>query len=127
MPNTRRKPKLIGKDYYGTKYFEIPPGSVRNTPSRYFEPVNENAFDQEVPAEWEAWLRHRRKEPPTQQELEANYKLQLTKKENAAKIAAQHSKDKPDDAVQPAKSKGSLSFPIYEEYKKNGTDYKIKY
>lgn len=54
--------KLIGEDFYGTKYYEVPvaSNSSRKKPSRYFIPVNKDNFEQELPAEWEAWLRYRR-------------------------------------------------------------------
>ncbi|XP_017886477.1 NADH dehydrogenase [ubiquinone] 1 alpha subcomplex assembly factor 2 [Ceratina calcarata] len=124
-PNNR-KPKLIGEDYYGTKYYEMQNAvnTSKQKPARYFEPVNKNDFEQNVPAEWEAWLRFRRKEPPTVEEVEANYKLQLLKKERAAQLEATYSEKKQLDV--PAKD-DEKSFPVYEEYKNFGKDYKVKY
>lgn len=124
-PNIR-KPKLVGEDYYGTKYYEM--ANARNTsrqkPARYFEPVNKDDFEQEMPAEWEAWLRFRRKDPPTVEEVEANYKLQMLKKEKAAQLEETYSATKKLDV--PAKE-DEKSFPVYEEYKNFGKDYKVKY
>ncbi|KAK2578812.1 hypothetical protein KPH14_012031 [Odynerus spinipes] len=82
---TRRK--LMGEDYFGTKYYEVPISATsrHKRPSRYFQSVN-NDFEQEIPAEWEAWLRHRRKEPPTFEEIEASYKLAAIKKLKGAAI-----------------------------------------
>lgn len=105
---TRRK--LMGEDYFGTKYYEVPISSTsrHRRPSRYFVPIND--FDQELPAEWESWLRHRRKEPPTPEEIEENYKLAVTKKRKAAEIEAAYK----NGAL--AKKNEYNSFPVYEEY-----------
>lgn len=53
----------IGEDYFGNKYYEIPPNPTigKSKPSRWFEPPKDKeAFDNELTAEWEAWLRFRR-------------------------------------------------------------------
>lgn len=113
--------KLIGEDYYGTRYYEIEnPRSTRKNSPRYFVPVNKNDDTQEVPAEWEAWLRYRRKDPPTREEVEQNYQLQMIKKRNAAEIKAKYAPKQTSEGKH-------TSFPIYEEYKNCGQDYKIKY
>lgn len=54
---------LIGEDYFGNKYYEIPPNPHlgKRRPERWFVPANDKeAFDRELTAEWEAWLRGRR-------------------------------------------------------------------
>lgn len=122
--------KLVGEDYYGTKYYEEEiRNSSRKRPPRYFVPVNKDDFEQEKPAEWESWLRYRRKDPPTREEIEANYKLALTKKQNAAKLVEGSSKDETTKDL-PASSASqpvtSGNFPIYEDYKNHGSDYKPK-
>lgn len=119
--------KLIGEDYYGTKYYEIEnPRSRRKNSSRYFVPVNKDDDTQEVPVEWEAWLRYRRKDPPSEEEIRQNYQLQMIKKRNAAEVEAKHA----SNGLQKQKqiNEGErIPFPIYEEYKNYGRDYKIKY
>ena len=57
----------VGEDYMGTKYYEITETkvSIHKKPNRYFVPKEKDDFEQELPAEWEAWLRGRRKVPPT--------------------------------------------------------------
>lgn len=127
--------KLIGEDYYGTKYYEEElRNSARKRPPRYFVPVNKEDFEQELPAEWEAWLRYRRKDPPTQEEVEANYRLAMTKKENATRLL-QNSPKSDDTRDLPAPSSSSSSstqatnpgnFPVYEDYKDFGSSYKPK-
>lgn len=56
------KGNLIGEDYFGNKYYEIPPNPSigKRKASRWFEPKDKDSFDQEITAEWEAWLRGRR-------------------------------------------------------------------
>ncbi|XP_011169416.1 NADH dehydrogenase [ubiquinone] 1 alpha subcomplex assembly factor 2 isoform X2 [Solenopsis invicta] len=123
--------KLIGEDYYGTKYYEEEIRySTRKRPPRYFIPVNKDNFEQELPAEWEAWLRYRRKEPPTREEIEANYQLAMTKKENAAKLLQENypqnkdTRDLPVSSTSQADTPGN--FPVYEDYKGYGDNYKPK-
>lgn len=48
---------LKGTDYMGNKYYEVPKSSNKQRTSRWFEPPEKDNFLQEVPAEWEAWLR----------------------------------------------------------------------
>ena len=102
---------LVGKDHFGTKYFEIPPNpsSARRKPTRYFEPVIEDDFDQELPPEWEAWLRGRRKQPPTEEEIAKNLAIKRTKKENAKVVDAKAGQ-------KTVQVKGMESFPQYDEY-----------
>jgi NADH dehydrogenase [ubiquinone] 1 alpha subcomplex assembly factor 2 len=121
--------KLVGEDYYGTKYYEEEiHNSSRKRPPRYFVPVNKDDFEQEKPAEWESWLRYRRKDPPTREEIETNYKLAMTKKQNAAKLIEnskdETTKDLPTSSVSQAITSGN--FPVYEDYQNYGNNYKPK-
>ncbi|XP_076229119.1 NADH dehydrogenase [ubiquinone] 1 alpha subcomplex assembly factor 2 isoform X2 [Nomia melanderi] len=102
----------IGEDYYGTKYYEST--SARRKNARYFIPVNKEDFEQEIPVEWESWLRYRRRDPPTEEEIKKNYDIAMMKKEKAAEIAVKFGTDKTPEAL-PA-GKGQESFPKYEEY-----------
>lgn len=57
------KGNLMGEDYFGNKYYEIPanPRIGKRRHERWFEPSNDrDAFDRELTAEWESWLRGRR-------------------------------------------------------------------
>ncbi|CAL7938282.1 unnamed protein product [Xylocopa violacea] len=114
--------KLIGEDFYGTKYYETQNENNSKRPSRYFEPVNVDAFDKEMPAEWEAWLRYRRNDPPTLEEIQKDYKLQMLKKQKAAQINAKNTKEISENMLPPTKQSYE-SFPVYEEYK----DCELKY
>lgn len=116
--------KLIGEDYYGTKYYEIQKSNSSRRNPRYFVPVNNN-HDQELPVEWEAWLRYRRKVPPSKEEIEKNYKLKMIKKQNSAQIETKYSSNKLQEST--LCNKKYTSFPIYDEYKNHGRNYNIKY
>lgn len=121
------KQKLIGEDYNGTKYYEIPAQSnFRKKANRYFVPVNKDDFDQELPVEWESWLRYRRIDPPTKEEIEINYQIAMTKKQNALQIKAKYSSSGSEASELQVQKKGQESFPTYEEYKNHGENYKIK-
>ncbi|ODM86922.1 Mimitin, mitochondrial, partial [Orchesella cincta] len=83
---------LIGKDNFGNQYFEIPadPSIGKRKDARWFEPVVKDNFMQEMPAEWEAWLRGRRKEPPTVEEVLRNQAIADMKKVNAAELEKEY-------------------------------------
>lgn len=83
----RVKEKPIGVDTQGNRYFEIPadPQGGRRLPRRWFVPVNEETG---VPTpEWSQWLRGRRAEPPTNEEIAYNEAIASMKKVNAENIA----------------------------------------
>ncbi|KAE8749825.1 hypothetical protein FOCC_FOCC003293 [Frankliniella occidentalis] len=108
------KPVLKGEDSLGNKYFESVPtaASNRTKPHRYYLPrAGEEDFHQELPAEWEAWLRGRRKVPPTPEEIAQNYQTMLQTKENARKLAAESKDSKLLD--NPSSPRGYESFPKY--------------
>lgn len=71
----KEKIKLAGQDNLGNKYFEAyRPHSERKI-HRYFENPKIDSFETivdaaRVPPCWDAWLRFRRQQPPTQEELE---------------------------------------------------------
>lgn len=109
------KPELMGEDRLGNQYFEAKPTSTSNRvkPHRYYLPASgEEDFHQELPSEWEAWLRGRRKLPPSPQELDKNYAIMLMKKENAKKLEAERKGSKLLDAPT-SKPKGFDSYPQY--------------
>ena len=55
----------------------------------------------------------------------------LTKRENAALLEAEHANTKEIDIVtpnaKPLNEHASMNFPVYEEYKDFGRDYKPKW
>jgi len=101
----------VGQDLYGTKYFERPaaPEHGRKEPLRYFEvPDKENYVRENLPAEWDSWLRLRRRRPPTQEEERMNLAIARMKKENAVLKGL----ITPDD---PSKSR-MHDFPVHADY-----------
>ncbi|KAG8237065.1 hypothetical protein J437_LFUL005172 [Ladona fulva] len=110
------KGNYTGTDYFGNKYYEIPadPSVGKRKSSRWFEPKETDAFDQEIPAEWEAWLRGRRKDPPSEEELLKNLAVMEMKKKNAQRIAEEQTGFKSvESGLQQTRK---AEFPTYEEY-----------
>ncbi|OXA63478.1 NADH dehydrogenase [ubiquinone] 1 alpha subcomplex assembly factor 2 [Folsomia candida] len=107
---------LIGKDRFGNQYFEIPPNPSigKRKAERWFQPTGKNEldhFDKELPAEWESWLRGRRDNPPSEEELVKNQAIALLKKQNAAELEIKHAKP-----GAPPKEEKMQDFPMYPEY-----------
>uniref|UniRef100_A0A0A9ZHI9 Mimitin, mitochondrial n=1 Tax=Lygus hesperus TaxID=30085 RepID=A0A0A9ZHI9_LYGHE len=111
--------KLAGTDYLGNSYYEVKPPihSSKSRPSRYYIPKDNDTtkFDEPLPAEWEAWLRLRRRDPPTTEEVEQNFQLMTSKKTKALQIDKQYKQIGGDDQV----VTGVKNFPSYEEYETN--------
>ncbi|XP_061402570.1 NADH dehydrogenase [ubiquinone] 1 alpha subcomplex assembly factor 2 [Musca vetustissima] len=108
---------LIGEDYFGNKYYEIPadPSIGKRKPSRWFEPADKEAFDNEITAEWEAWLRGRREEPPSREELVRNLQIMDMKKRNAVELEEKYGeKDAKGKLIQPQETYNT--FPKYNDY-----------
>jgi len=104
----------VGQDLYGTKYFERPaaPEHGRKYPLRYFEVTNgEDYVRENLPAEWDSWLRLRRRRPPSPEEERMNLQIARMKKENALRKGLVT----PDD---PTKSR-MHDFPVHKEYEFN--------
>jgi NADH:ubiquinone oxidoreductase subunit len=108
---------LVGTDYFGNKYYEIPanPQIGKRKPSRWFEPKLKDDFEQELPAEWEAWLRGRRNVPPDEEEVLRNLAIMNQKKENAKANAVTEASGN-DQSKLENEVKGMESFPKYSEY-----------
>lgn len=115
--------ELKGSDHFGNKYFEIEAGGSRSKRSRYFEPVGKNdGFDNQMPAEWESWLRGRRKDPPTEEEVLRNYQLAIDKRKKAEEIETKFKGPKDQRVEEPKIPTGRQSFPVYSEYERSPGD-----
>ncbi|KAL5962736.1 NADH dehydrogenase ubiquinone 1 alpha subcomplex assembly factor 2 [Taenia solium] len=82
--------RLVGTDAMGNRYFEVEPDRNSETPHRASRPkrffllpgqrsvedswMHLNTELPRLPSEWDAWLRHRRADPPTEEEIEENTK-----------------------------------------------------
>ncbi|CAK1602316.1 unnamed protein product [Parnassius mnemosyne] len=106
----------MGRDYIGNIYYEIPadPSRGKRKPSRWYDPPKGLDFQDPLPAEWESWLRMRRKEPPTEEEIAKNLAIAQMKKENAAKIETQRLADGGSLPAPP--KRGPQSFPTYPDF-----------
>lgn len=120
---------LRGTDLFGNKYYEkvADPSVGRRKASRYFEPLEKNAFDQEISPEWEAWLRGRRDEPPTDQELQQNKAFMELKQKRAQAIDAGLVKTPAaNQQTLGAEKRGVESFPNYGDEYERSAGYKPK-
>ena len=85
--------KVVGDDIFGNRYYEIPADPSRgrrrgrrwytNEVSNHHDPrghENVDGFDSQIPSEWESWLRFRRDEPPTAQQVLQSFALADLKK-----------------------------------------------
>lgn len=108
------KGNLMGEDYMFTKYYEIPanPKIGKRNPSRWFVPIEKDNFEQELPAEWEAWLRGRRKEVPNTEEVLKNLGIMQIKKINAKKVAIENPFVHEESELPAPTSK----FPVLKDY-----------
>lgn len=105
--------KHIGSDYFGNKYFEIAAErSLGRRRQRWFEPPVKEDFAQEMPAEWESWLRGRRDGPPKEEEVMRNVAIMDMKKQNAIEVEKKAGKATP-------MVKGYETFPKYSEYERS--------
>ncbi|XP_073675162.1 NADH dehydrogenase [ubiquinone] 1 alpha subcomplex assembly factor 2 [Garra rufa] len=109
----------VGTDHLGNKYYYIPEqkswtGRVLR-PKRLVEAVNPNEFEYmegSIPSEWDAWIRGRRKQPPTIEELLKNerYREQI-------KIRAVEA-EKKDKALQAEEyEEGLVAQPVQTQVK----------
>ncbi|GBP90598.1 hypothetical protein EVAR_86438_1 [Eumeta japonica] len=119
----RTRERKQAKDYLGNTYFEIPPNPSlgKRKATRWYDPPKGKDFNDPVPPEWEAWLRQRRNEPPTKEEIEYNLAIIKLKQENAAKIEAKRIAE--GGSLPTQQEKGIETFPVYAEFKSG--KYKI--
>ncbi|KAM6230728.1 NADH dehydrogenase [ubiquinone] 1 alpha subcomplex assembly factor 2 [Porphyrio hochstetteri] len=81
--------ELVGTDQFGNKYYRVPEHESRAgqmIPERRFvEAVNHQPYQYEMgafPTEWEAWIRKKRKDPPSIEEIlkNENYREEMKQK-----------------------------------------------
>lgn len=95
--------KLIGQDHLGNKYYEVlKPGHQWRKKQRYFEapgvdPTSYIVVDKaKVPPAWNAWLRFRRDDPPTVEEVQESEDYFV----NQQNLAAEKKMNKQDESKQ---------------------------
>ncbi|KAJ8736134.1 hypothetical protein PYW08_006790 [Mythimna loreyi] len=118
------KGNSMGKDYLGNAYFEIPanPSVGKRKPTRWYDPPKQLDFQDPIPAEWEAWLRMRRTEPPTEEEIAKNLAIAQMKKINAAKLEAKRLAE--GGSLPSVPERGAQSFPVYPDFQPGDPDNK---
>ncbi|KAL4716911.1 hypothetical protein ACJJTC_012722 [Scirpophaga incertulas] len=106
----------IGKDYKGNIYYEIPanPQLGKRKATRWYDPPKGLDFQEPIPSEWESWLRMRRVDPPSEEEIAKNLAVANLKKINAARIEEERLKD--GGLLPTPIERGAQSFPTYSEY-----------
>lgn len=100
----KEKVKFIGEDNLGNKYFEESrPNSARKVHRYFLKPdINEktNFVDiANVPPLWDAWLRFRRQDPPSPEEMKDNEDYFKFQQELAAKRRAERGLDPQPDQM----------------------------
>ncbi|GFS94653.1 uncharacterized protein NPIL_509271 [Nephila pilipes] len=120
--------KFMGQDHLGNKYYEAPINvhSMRKSGNRWFEPKTEGDWQQNLPAEWEAWLRGRRRDAPTEEEILHNLSIAQTKKIKGDEIAAKDNAS----SVKNLNSENSIGFPKLPDFEQEpgqSFDKKSKY
>ncbi|EDQ86633.1 uncharacterized protein MONBRDRAFT_35369 [Monosiga brevicollis MX1] len=78
--------QLVGADGNGNKYYIV---KLAERTTRVVEtPGREDDYDPDaVPAEWSAWLSHRRAEPPTDEEINRNRMITARTLQRAQELA----------------------------------------
>ncbi|GFY73964.1 mimitin, mitochondrial [Trichonephila inaurata madagascariensis] len=121
--------KLMGQDHLGNKYYEAAssnPHSMRKSKNRWFEPKVEEDWQQNLPAEWEAWLRGRRQHAPTEEEVLHNLSIAQMKKVKGDEIAAKDNAFSDNTSIK-ENSKGFPELPDFEKEPGQFFDKKSKY
>ncbi|XP_060788283.1 NADH dehydrogenase [ubiquinone] 1 alpha subcomplex assembly factor 2 [Neoarius graeffei] len=109
----------VGTDHLGNKYYYIPEqktwtGRVVRA-RRFVEASNPTEFEYlegSIPSEWDAWIRGRRKDPPTVEELLKNehYREQI-------KIKAQEAEEKDRELQAREYAEGLVAQPMQTQVK----------
>lgn len=81
-------PIEVGRDYLGNVYWEQPPDPVKGRTKfkRWYFPQSDDDWDRPIPPEWESWLRYRRPDPPSEEEINRNIAIAQLKKIRAKEI-----------------------------------------
>ncbi|XP_071119343.1 NADH dehydrogenase [ubiquinone] 1 alpha subcomplex assembly factor 2-like [Haliotis cracherodii] len=120
--------KLVGADRSGNKYFEKEDDKSHNLRgSRWVEPPDGDQWSvPDVPTEWNAWLRGRRKRPPTQEEIDRNYALMMRTIHRAKELEEKEEGGSSSKRVEggasytsdvaPDEDSSKKKFPVFPEY-----------
>ncbi|CAH8837309.1 unnamed protein product [Trichobilharzia szidati] len=148
----RKRPRLVGTDDAGIRYFEAPPNKasehthLSKLPKRFYlipgQKSLEDAFmntyieTPSLPPEWQSWLNHRRSDPPTKEEIEANNLSKQQRLIRAAELEAKHNEERLEmirqgllqenkseqTSSQQQSNEKSTAFPVYPDMKNSFED-----
>jgi len=125
--------EIVGRDPYGNTYYQLPaqPQLGKRRPTRWYNTAETEkadiiakdlwaGFDSNLPAEWESWLRFRRTEPPTDDEVLKSLAIAEMKKVNAAKLEMARAEELKAQGLDPGPPKlqdhEKTPYPKYEEF-----------
>ncbi|CAH8497588.1 unnamed protein product [Schistosoma bovis] len=136
----RERPRLVGVDKSGNRYFEAPPNKasehthLSKLPKRFFLMPGQNGLEcshgnmdvelSSVPPEWHSWLSHRRSNPPTEEEIEANAVSMINRLSRAAELEVKYNEERQEmikqgllhtDKVESSNIHSKSSFPVYSD------------
>ncbi|KAI9227927.1 MAG: hypothetical protein DHS80DRAFT_31290 [Piptocephalis tieghemiana] len=98
LPLPWRRAHFIGLDVQGNEYYEQKQPTFPGRPvRRWMQPAmtTMDLFEEtHIPVQWQSWLRHRRPEPPTDQEIQADEAYRLRTVARAAKLEEQWQKER---------------------------------
>lgn len=112
----RTRQRLVGTDLHGNQYYEtIREG--RKPKREMITKIKHVEYTPDlIPIEWEAWIRGKREDPPTHEELLSEQKRVKTLKERARQV---EEKDREQQALEDAPPQiaaqvGHAAAPLYE-------------
>eukprot|EP00088_Acartia_fossae_P043939 TRINITY_DN4651_c0_g1_i1.p1 TRINITY_DN4651_c0_g1~~TRINITY_DN4651_c0_g1_i1.p1 ORF type:complete len:185 (+),score=46.09 TRINITY_DN4651_c0_g1_i1:45-599(+) len=126
--------EIIGRDPYGNIYYELPaqPQLGKRRPTRWYTAADKKnerdalnkevwaGFDSDLPSEWESWLRFRRTEPPSDDEVMQSLAIAEMKKINAAKLEGKRIDELKAQGLDTGPPKPQdhekMPYPKYEEF-----------
>uniref|UniRef100_A0A0L8GSN0 NADH dehydrogenase [ubiquinone] 1 alpha subcomplex subunit 12 n=2 Tax=Octopus bimaculoides TaxID=37653 RepID=A0A0L8GSN0_OCTBM len=126
--SVKQQQRIIGKDHFGNVYYEKEANPSRNLRgARWVEPADgDQMTPPDMPIEWEAWIRGKRQNPPTEEEIQRNYAKMMRTIQRAKELDQKYASASPK-SEEKVLSQTPRKFPEYPEYeiipgKKTETD-----
>ncbi|XP_077982062.1 NADH dehydrogenase [ubiquinone] 1 alpha subcomplex assembly factor 2-like [Glandiceps talaboti] len=123
----RSAKKLVGTDHLGNKYYEVEKRTTKFGGERRKRRFVESGISYHeyepglIPIEWESWIRWKRGDPPTMEEVLRREKMTMVVKERAKELERkdkerQESEYEEGLVAKPTQTvpKGHASAPVYE-------------
>lgn len=127
---TRTPETCVGQDENGTKFYERVPDQAKGVkPLRRIEAADGDTWNApEVSPEWLAWLRYKRDDPPSPEEIEKNRIQSLRVQRRAMELERARQGEKSTERLNLNPPKPNESnrrpFPKYEDYEAEQADSK---